>query len=370
MTGTGLSRAALAAAAGATLIASLSGALGRLGLVPVVGTAADHHGALMICGFFGTLISLERAVAHGSGRVLAVPACGAVGSALLAAGLPGPAAACFLMAGVGLLGLTAAAAWRLPALFTTVMTVGAALWPIGTACWMAGWSVPEVSYCWLCFLVTTIAAERIELSRLLKPGRATQLTLLLVLAVLVAALGLRQPWEGSTALAAALGGLAAWLACNDVALRTVMTRGLARFSAVCLLTGYGWLATAAVLLMAMPPSEAPFGHDAAVHAIGIGFVLSMVFAHAPIILPAVVGARVRYVPALYGPVAILQTAVAARVVGDALEAVHVVAASAWLTVAALGLYATVLASTSVGLTAIKPWRRRACDQAVPKGDAP
>jgi len=370
MTVSGYLRVALAASAGAALVAALSGGLGRLGLVPVAGTAAEHHGALVICGFFGTLISLERAVADGRGRTLLVPSFGAFGSVLLASGLPGPAAASFLVAGLGLLGLTAMAAWRLPTLFTAVMTLGAALWPIGTASWLGGWSLPEASYVWLSFLITTIAAERIELSRLVRPGPVARSALLTILAVLVMALGLRQPWHGSAALAVSLGGLAAWLACNDVALRTVTSGGLARFSAVCLLTGYGWLMAAAVLLVVLPPSGSAFGHDAAVHAIGLGFVLSMVFAHAPIILPAVAGARVRYVRALYTPVAVLQTAVAARLIGDAAEAVELVAVSAWLTVAALGLYATVLASTSVRLTAIKPWRQPACDQAVPNGDAP
>ncbi len=304
-------RAALAASAGAALVAAISGGLDRLGLVPGPGSVAELHGAFMICGFFGTLIGLERAVADGRRLALLVPASGTLGSVLLASGMPGPAAASFLVAGLGLLGLTAMAAWRLPTLFTAVMTLGAALWPIGTACWLAGWSLPEVSYVWLSFLITTIAAERIELSRLVRPGPVARSALLMILAVLPMALGLRQPWQGSAALAVSLGGLAAWLACNDVALRTVTSGGLARFSAVCLLTGYGWLMTAAVLLVVLPPSAASFGHDAAVHAIGLGFVLSMVFAHAPIILPAVVGARVRYVPALYAPFAVLQAAVGA-----------------------------------------------------------
>lgn len=354
MTPTGALRAALAIAAGAALVAGLSGGLARLGFVPAIGTAADHHGAFMICGFFGSLIGLERAVADGRGRALLVPAFGALGSVLLATDLPGSAAASFLISGLGLLGLTARAARRLPTLFTGVMTLGAALWPIGTACWLSGWSLPETSYVWLSFLVLTIAAERIELARLARPGVAAKSALLIMLTVLVTALGLRQPWQGSAVLAASLAGLATWLACNDIALRTVMARGLARYSAVCLLTGYGWLMAVAVLLVVLPPSEAPLGHDAAVHAIGLGFVLSMVFAHAPIILPAVVGARVRYVPALYLPFAVLQAAVAARVTGDAAEAVGVAATSAWLTVASLGLYAGILASTGLGSAAPGP----------------
>ena len=44
------------------LLAGASGGLARLGL-PVPGPALVLHGAVMACGFFGTLIALERAVA-------------------------------------------------------------------------------------------------------------------------------------------------------------------------------------------------------------------------------------------------------------------------------------------------------------------
>ena len=48
--------------AASNLLAGVSGGLARLGL-PVPGAALGVHGAVMTCGFFGTLIALERAVA-------------------------------------------------------------------------------------------------------------------------------------------------------------------------------------------------------------------------------------------------------------------------------------------------------------------
>ena len=59
---TPLLRIALAIAAAASLVAGLTGGLARLGVVAPVGDMADMHGAIMASGFFGTLISLERAV--------------------------------------------------------------------------------------------------------------------------------------------------------------------------------------------------------------------------------------------------------------------------------------------------------------------
>ena len=60
------------------------------------------------------------------------------------------------------------------------------------------------------------------------------------------------------------------------------------------------------------------GYDAVVHAVMLGFVMSMIMAHAPVILPAVLGVRIPYHVALYVPVALLQLSLLVRVVvGDA-----------------------------------------------------
>jgi succinate-acetate transporter protein len=58
-------------------------------------------------------------------------------------------------------------------------------------------------------------------------------------------------------------------------------------------------------------------YDAAVHALGLGFVFSMVFGHAPIIVPAVLRVNVRYHPMFYGPLALLHASLAVRIAGDA-----------------------------------------------------
>lgn len=347
MTSVRLARACVALIAASALVIGLSGGLARLGLVPPVIDAAEHHGALMICGFFGTMIALERAVAVGFGAALLVPGLAALGAALLALGLVPQAAAAFLAAGVGLLAITGASIWARPTLFMVVMTVAAALWPIGTAWWMAGASVGEATWPWLGFLVLTIVAERIELSRLAAPGPVARASLVVAVSIFIAAVLAGQPWAGSAVLAVALAALALWLLANDVAVMTVRTRGLARFAAVCLLLGYGWLLITAVTLLLLPPATTAFGHDAAVHTVAVGFVLSMVFAHAPVILPAVVGVRVRYLPTLYVPVVVLQIGVAARLLGDFAQSGALVAAGAWLTVAALLVYAGILAATAL-----------------------
>src|SRR5581483_3470843 len=115
---------------------------------------------------------------------------------------------------------------------------------------------------------------------------------LLIAAVALLACGLvvSLAAEGTGVRIAGAGLLAqaAWLAGYDIARRTVRMGGVTRFMAVALLAGYAWLGVAGVLWLIhglRPPGG--FAYDAALHALFLGFVMSMVFAHAPVIVPAV-----------------------------------------------------------------------------------
>jgi hypothetical protein len=107
-----------------------------------------------------------------------------------------------------------------------------------------------------------------------------------------------------------------------------------------MLSGYAWLGVAGLLLVTA--GEPVLSYDAVLHAVLIGFVVSMVFGHALIILPAVAGIVLRYHPTLYLPLGLLQLSVAMRVVGGmaGLEPLHV--ASGPVTVAAILLFALTL----------------------------
>jgi hypothetical protein len=149
---------------------------------------------------------------------------------------------------------------------------------------------------------------------------------------------------GETAPFSGVGLLAvtAWLVRHDIALRTIRLAAQARFSAACLLAGYFWLGLAGLVLLVVPPGATAFSYDAAVHAIAIGFVLSMIFGHAPIILPAVIGLRVRYSAAVYVPLVVLHISVLLRIAADLFERVEMRAVSGPVTIVAIAGYAAAL----------------------------
>jgi hypothetical protein len=52
------------------------------------------------------------------------------------------------------------------------------------------------------------------------------------------------------------------------------------------------------------------------HALFVGFVFSMIFGHAPIIVPAVVGVPIHYRPAFYAHLGLLHVSLIVRMAGD------------------------------------------------------
>lgn len=304
----------------AGLLTGTSAGLSRLGWSVPAGVAATAslHGPLMVCGFFGVVISLERAVAIGRYWAYLGPLFGAAGCVAALAGVSEIAAWLFILASLVLLAASMDIFRRQTALFTFTLALGAACWSVGNWLWAAGATVRDIAPWWFAFLILTIAGERLELSRLLAPSRAATWAFSAIVVVIVAGLFAGSSRWGTEAFGIGLVALAAWLLKQDIARRTVRARGLTRFIAVCLLAGYLWLAMGGGIILAsggLVPGTPSY--DAALHALGLGFVFSMVFGHAPIIVPAVLRVNVPYHPTFYGPLALLHASLAVRVAGDA-----------------------------------------------------
>lgn len=302
-----------------SLVIGVAAGLSRLGWpVPLPEPAlAAVHGPLMVAAFFGTVIGLERAVALGRLWGFAAPAVAGGGGLLLLLGAPVLPALGLLAAGATLLTLvTLCAAQRQPALHTWLLALAAALSVVATLAWAGGRPAAAIAG-WMGFLVLTIAGERLELSRFLPPSpRARRVFVGLVVLQLVALalLAVDLLAVGGLLHGLSLAALALWLLRQDVARRTVRQPGLTGFIAVCLLTGYVWLLAGGVLLAWRP--DLPLLMDAALHAVFVGFVLAMVFGHAPIIFPAILRVKLPYHASFYLPLLLLHASLALRVAGD------------------------------------------------------
>jgi len=303
------------------LLAALWGGLVRLGWswpivhppLPVV------HGPLMISGFLGTLIGLERAVALQHRWTYAGPLVTGMGAVGLVAGLPGPVGPLLMTLGsAGLVAIFIRIVRSHPALFTVTMGLGALVWLVGNSLWLAGWPIYSVVPWWAGFLVLTIAGERLELSRFVPLSRVNQFTFLAAVGLFLAGLIISTAAFnfGARLNGSALIALAVWLLRHDIARRAVQKAGLTRFVAVSLLTGYVWLGVGGLLWLRFGGVAAGPQYDAVLHAIFLGFVFSMIMGHAPIIFPAVLGMPVPFGPAFYSHLILLHASLVLRVAGD------------------------------------------------------
>jgi hypothetical protein len=313
-----------------SLAFGVAGGLARVTPLPVSITALALHGPLMVSAFFGTVISLERAAALDKLWAYAAPLCAGLGGVLLLSGFPREGFAAMVLAAVVLAIAGIAVLQKQPSLEMATLLAGAAAWLMGNLGLMLGY--PAVPW-WIAFFALTIGGERLELSRYLKRGRAARTSFMVLAAALLFA-----PLEPRL-LGVALVLLALWLFAFDLARVTVRQSKLPRFVAVCLLAGYFWLAVGGALI------ALSMAYDAALHAIFVGFVFSMVFGHAPVILPAVLRVSFPYHPVLYAPLALLHGSLAVRVLVST-------PIGAWGNAAAIALF--ILLAAALTLARRKP----------------
>lgn len=186
----------------------------------------------------------------------------------------------------------------------------------GAALWAAGVENAMIVPWWGMFLVLTIVAERVELARIefSRAGVEKRLFGEALLVYLTLPVSLLTPEWGYPLLGVTLAAVITDVACHDSARHTIRVPGLARFSATCLLVGYGWAAIAALIWVVEGPVLAGYRYDAVVHSLTLGFVMSMIFAHAPVIVPAIARKQLPYHPVMWVTWGILQAGLLLRIV--------------------------------------------------------
>lgn len=322
---------------GLCLLAGLDAALLLIGVWAPVTTSRLPmvHGMVMALGFMGTVVALERAQSLGRWWGYLAPAVLGAGGISLVVGLPAALGQLLLVDGCLLFLALYLALWRrtpVPLVAVQVVSVVPAL--AAAALWL----VVDVSalICLLvAFIVLTITAERAELARLALGQRAVPVLVALAAVITLAAFAsLVWPVAAGRVFGGVLIVTAAWLVRDDIPRRMIRRPGLLRYTSAALLAGYWWLAVAGVtwLVVGQPATQGTY--DIVIHAALLGFGVSMIMAHAPIVFPAVLGRPLPYGPAMWGPLGLLHAGLLARIAGDLTQ---------WTTVWQVGSVATVVA---------------------------
>ncbi|MVM42120.1 hypothetical protein GO730_38015 [Spirosoma sp. HMF3257] len=281
-----------------SLVLAILTGLVRLGWAIPISETAGQHGALMVGSFLGTVILLERAVVFKNRWALLAPALNGLSLPAFLLGWPVVGLWLLIVGSLGMVLMTYLFLIRYKHPYYYLLFGGSVCLVIGHVLVVKTGFYPLAVPWWIAFLLLTIVAERLELSRFL-PIKSWQ-RLLLWGAIGVFLIGIAKPFHGTGQgiTGVAMIAVAAWLLRFDMAVKSLRKAGQPRYSGTMLLLGYGWLMLSG-LLFALP-IVFPFVYDATLHTFFAGFVFSMIFAHAPIILPGVLGRQgVFYHPILY-----------------------------------------------------------------------
>lgn len=277
------------------------------------------HGPLMISGFLGTLINLERAVALGKPWAYLGAMFNGMGALMLVFQLGGKAGPVLVTLGsIWMVIIFISILRQHLTTYTVVMTLGALAWVVGNVLWLLGWPVARFVFWWVGFLVLTITGERLDLGRLMRLSRTVKMLYLTASGIFLAGL-LASLWNMTLGVRLAGVGmlaLAIWLLRYDIARKTVRQTGLPRYVAVCLLSGYFWLGFSGIMGVLFVGTTAGPSYDILLHSVMLGFVISMIFGHAPIIFPAILNTQINFRPIFYLPVVLLHTTLLVRVLAD------------------------------------------------------
>jgi hypothetical protein len=220
---------------------------------------------------------------------------------------------------LGTLAILVVMARREPRLHTFTMAGGVLAWVIGNFLWLLGLPIFQIIFWWIAFLVLTIGGERLELSRVLRPTRGQILLFGLAAATLLAGalLATFDLNSGSRLSGLALLALSLWFLLNDLSRRNLRhPLPLTRYIAVCLFGGFIWLGFSGALFVVLGALYAGPYYDAALHSLFVGFAIAMIFGHAPLIFPAILGAQVKFYPTFYAHLGLLHFSLALRLTGD------------------------------------------------------
>jgi hypothetical protein len=300
----------------ANLFIGMSAGLIRMGWNIQVTSFAIHHGAIMVGGFLGTLILLEKVIPLKRNILLVFPLINALSLLVVVPGLYLLGQAFLLIGALGLLIVFFLYLMRQPRdLSLLIMMMGAFCQIGGHVMLLSKQFYPMAFPWWMAFILFVIVGERVELSKFLPVTARHKMMLVGFLSLFL--MGLFLPFHG---VGKYLSGLAlilisTWLMRHDVISVAVKKDGLTRFSGIALLVGCINLLFTGLFLIGLP--DTPFAYDAIVHTFFIGFAFTMIFAHGPIILPGVLGFSFKpYHHTLYIPLITLVSSLFIRLLAD------------------------------------------------------
>lgn len=302
------------------LVTGIFGGWIRLGSSLILLTESGaNHGFLMVGGFLGTLISIERAMVMKKKAWLLIPFLSGLSSFFFLFGENQTGIMLLLAGSLGLSIIMHFQAVKHAHFHTYLLYAGTLSWFIGN---FMAWNFDRISAgstWWIGFLLFTIVGERLELSQFLPVPTWSKKVLMFFLGLFT--FGLIFPFQGlgNVFMGLAAISISTWLLFFDMAKVTSKKKAQFRYIGIGLRVGYVWLALHGLILLFMETHMSYY--DLILHTFFLGFTFSMIWAHAPIIFPTIFGIReTPYHRLLWIPWSVFQLTLAGRLISGALNA--------------------------------------------------
>ena len=296
------------------LIIGIIGGWIRLGWQIDIPQTGYLHGLLMTGSFLGTLITLERTVSMPSTVWRVFPAASALSAIAFLLGQKQVGIGLLMFGNFGLLGVYFIQLKKHRDAYWYLLLAGAVCWLIGNLMVANTGLIAAGSTWWVGFILLTIVGERLELTRYLNISKWARSLLWIFMAMLV--IGIAMPFHsgvGRSLMGTASVLTALWLMKYDMARIGIKKPGFHRYVAAGLLVGYGWLLLHGLTVPLLPAN--PLFYDIYLHTFFLGFAFSMIWAHAPIIFPAILKTTQRpFHPIIWVIWAVFQLTLIGRVV--------------------------------------------------------
>ena len=315
--------------------------LGRIGWNLPASLLVAHHGAIMVGGFLGTLISLEKTIPLKRKSLLLIPVFNGLSIIPFFAGMPTVAFYILIASSAALTGVFLFYLKKQRSIIYILMTAGSACWLVGNILLVTERFYPIAFPWWMAFVLLIIAAERLELMNFLPVSKFSKNILVTLLILFLSGVLLSFHGIGNLVCASALIGISVWLMRNDVVGINLKKSGVQKFVAISLLAGYTSLLLTGIFMITLPDQWLTY--DALLHTFFIGFVFSMIFAHGPMILPGVIGISFStYHKVFYGWLALLHVSLFIRIFADVTVATELRKISGMMTaIGIIGYFATL-----------------------------
>jgi hypothetical protein len=281
------------------------------------GMPISHHGVIMVGSFLGSLICLERVVTLKSRLPILVPIVMLASMPIMLLQFSFFAYQMLILGSLGYVIISAKIAYQYKFASDYVILLGAIFQLIANLILYKTNSYPMAFSGWMLFLLFTIVGERLNLTRFLPVTKWDRIELYVWLGLLVISSAL---YHSGLAILVGISqiGTAQWLLRNDIALINSKKEGQFKFLGFSLIGAYFWLFLSG--LISLQKHGNYFLYDALLHAFFVGFVLSMIMAHAPIIFPSILKINVKpYHPIFFVWLGGLHISLLMRIVGDFIQ---------------------------------------------------